>query len=920
MYHDLYLVSLSGLLLNQININLYQASQINTISSYINNIKIPNNDNYLISLSGSINLLKPYLIDNSYYNFYTISGFGLSGALVYRTLSSYIYEPSLINYHTNQLVTISSYLLSNNNKLLYHDLYLLSISSNLSNYIVTNNNSINLNNNKLLYHDLYLISISSNLSNYIVTNNNSINLNNNKLLYHDLYLISISSNISSNIATVSYVNNYFLTLSSNIYNFKPPNYDLQFVSLSNSLLLQSNINQIQANQINSISSYIVANNNNLNMFNNYFATLSSNILFQSNINQIQANQINTISSYIVTNNNKLSYYNLYLYSLSASIKAQSTGSILDSQLSSNVCLLTSTQTLTNKTLTNCRGLTMNSNFNITLSGNCIIDGTLSTGQCIFNTLKFNNSTSNQQITLYENSPTDSASNYFISVEGSRIRYNVNSGATHLFSTGTGVSTYSTHVSINSNGLTMAGNRNMFQSGTGILSQTGTGINLMKNITMNADQNLLQSGIGVITQTGTGTNAFKGSTFAGSNTHYNGSAINLYNSTNTSYTQLIQSGVNYFISNSASGGSILLRTLNATGTANDFNINASDIICDKYFYIYNNKALVLKDTNNITQSNLSQFNGTLFLDNYSTNGENYITFRTYDTQATPIHNVRMSIRYDAVAIQNATVLRIFNASNTNYLQAEQYLFNSYISNFANANVASNSGTQAIVLRTCNTSGGLTENMIVQHNKITCNQALQVNNGFTLTGSLSLPNNSVSDSFLTSNVPLKNATSNIFVGTIILSKPLQLQSDYSTYYPNQSSNYLGCIVTGTFTTAFTLSTNGVYNLASVTIGPGVWMITGITGVLNTHITAIPIVTNNLSISQSAVYSIDNACCIIDSTSYYRNSNFIKQISRVVTNTTPYNAIWNLNIKCTFSSGTIEYNASSASYSNIYAVRIA
>jgi hypothetical protein len=35
------------------------------------------------------------------------------------------------------------------------------------------------------------------------------------------------------------------------------------------------------------------------MFNNYFSTLSSNILFQSNINQVQANQINTISSYLL---------------------------------------------------------------------------------------------------------------------------------------------------------------------------------------------------------------------------------------------------------------------------------------------------------------------------------------------------------------------------------------------------------------------------------------------------------------------------------------------------------------------------------------------------------------------------------------------------------------------------------------------
>ena len=83
------------------------------------------------------------------------------------------------------------------------------------------------------------------------------------------------------------------------------------------------------------------------MINNYFSTLSSNILFQSNINIIQANQINTISSYIVTNNNKLSYHDLFLYSLSGSLKYQSNAPILDSQLSSNVCLLNSSNTFNN---------------------------------------------------------------------------------------------------------------------------------------------------------------------------------------------------------------------------------------------------------------------------------------------------------------------------------------------------------------------------------------------------------------------------------------------------------------------------------------------------------------------------------------------------------------------------------------------
>jgi len=75
-------------------------------------------DQYIVSLSGAINPIKPYIFDS--YNFISISG-GV-------TISSFI--PSVINYHTSQLVTISSYLISNNSKIAYYDLYIKSLSGN----------------------------------------------------------------------------------------------------------------------------------------------------------------------------------------------------------------------------------------------------------------------------------------------------------------------------------------------------------------------------------------------------------------------------------------------------------------------------------------------------------------------------------------------------------------------------------------------------------------------------------------------------------------------------------------------------------------------------------------------------------------------------------------------------------------------
>jgi hypothetical protein len=100
-HHDNYLFSLSGLFL----------SQNNSINSYI----ATNNINY--------NILKPYLLDSSYYNYVTISGV---------TISSFIYQPSLINYHSNQINTISSYIY--NFRFPNYDDQFLTLSNHIVNY------------------------------------------------------------------------------------------------------------------------------------------------------------------------------------------------------------------------------------------------------------------------------------------------------------------------------------------------------------------------------------------------------------------------------------------------------------------------------------------------------------------------------------------------------------------------------------------------------------------------------------------------------------------------------------------------------------------------------------------------------------------------------------------------------------------
>jgi hypothetical protein len=77
--------------------------------------------------------------------------------------------------------------------------------------------------------------------------------------------------------------------------------------------------------------------------------------------------------------------------------------------------------------------------------------------------------------------------------------------------------------------------------------------------------------------------------------------------------------------------------------------------------------------------------------------------------------------------------------------------------------------------------------------------------------------------------------------------------------------------------------------------------------------------MSISSTSS-TIDNACLVADQATYNRNTNFVKELTRYVSNTTSGNVTYYLVMKTSFSSGTIEFNSTASGYTNIQAVRIA
>jgi hypothetical protein len=115
-----------------------------------------------------------------------------------------------------------------------------------------------------------------------------------------------------------------------------------------------------------------------------------------------------------------------------------------------------------------------------------------------------------------------------------------------------------------------------------------------------------------------------------------------------------------------------------------------------------------------------------------------------------------------------------------LKIEQYLFNSYLSNYAFDSAI----TPYMIFRTRNSAGSLIENMKLSPTLTQITTNLTCNNGFTLSGgTLSLPNNSILDSALSSNVVLRGAINvltalNTFNGGLTVSSGLTLYNNAIT----------------------------------------------------------------------------------------------------------------------------------------------
>ena len=669
-----------------------------------------------------------------------------------------------------------------------------------------------------------------------------------------------------------------------------------------------------------------------------------------------------------------------------------------------------------------KAINMQIDNNLSQSGTGIISQT-GTGS---NTLKAINMVAGTNITQTTTSIIDQSS----STGGINLLKSItmNAAANFLQST-TGVITQTGTGSNTLKAINMVAGTNITQTTTSIIDQSSStgGINLLKSITMNAAANLLQSTTGVITQSGTGTNAFKGSTFSGSNTHFNGSSIFQYDPTNTYYSQLYQNGITYYIQNltptggyiitsayngtslieltnlhytafgirtgvplriwestntkyselnqsgvyfgivnGANSGITTIRNLDASGIANDIGISFYDMTISKNVYIQQSKVLILQDNHTtISQTNISQNNGTFSFSNLAnplTAGGNTI-FNLYNTIGTLL--TAFQIYYSAITafvlLQCNAGLSVIDSNITQTLTG----------------IISQSGTGTNTLKTTTCSGLLT-----------CNAGLTLPAGTTLT----LPNSSISDSALSSNIPKLNASATFTSDLIVYtsgSNYLKITDGAST--TRISQNLGDCLITNTktysggfgdiiFTTTdtggsaserfrvsynqittnvniklqstfttpttgqlgfkvegypqyppvfppflppsafpITLTSGAINWLAEIAIPTGVWNVVGqFYYYVNTGTT---ITGEEYSISTTN-NTIDNDNLLTfgtnTSTATFR---IVRRINTIITNTTSSSVLYYLTMKLSHSSGSYQwlYN-DQATYAKFYAVRIA
>jgi hypothetical protein len=153
------------------------------------------------------------------------------------------------------------------------------------------------------------------------------------------------------------------------------------------------------------------------------------------------------------------------------------------------------------------------------------------------------------------------------------------------------------------------------------------------------------------------------------------------------------------------------------------------------YLNNGSFIKISDPSGRT-TNISQYIGDLYFGNYSETGGRGFFWGMHDSNA--VFDWRMRLIAECLQILRGAALRVYNSTNQYYHELSQDTFSMVITNWANYNVPN--GTQSIIFRTANTSGGvITNNLVIQPGGVTAVQDFSVNKNLYCDGTLTCKNN-------------------------------------------------------------------------------------------------------------------------------------------------------------------------------------
>jgi hypothetical protein len=320
----------------------------------------------------------------------------------------------------------------------------------------------------------------------------------------------------------------------------------------------------------------------------------------------------------------------------------------------------------------------------------------------------------------------------------------------------------------------------------------------------------------------------------------------FNSSGLSLCSIYQASTAFMINNTNVSGTIQFRALNSSGISSiPLTINTS--------------TLILNTDVNIVQSGSTSINtlkASIFNGNITVRGSNSILlYNTANTISTQIFQNGATLKFSNPSTPSQYLFEAYDGFGSLYTYTIGSTFTSggdivcnmtsltlkdgtnsttnMTQSSGNCNIQNTKSSGSIKLTTQDATTN-TRDLVISYNSVSIPSLLTCNNGFTLSsGSLTLPNNSISDSALSTNIPKLNASNtytntNTFQNLLTCSNGFTLSSGSLTLPNNSVSDSALSTNIPKLNTSNTFSNTNTYNVGISVINSNITQ--SLTGIIS------------------------------------------------------------------------------------------